>query len=133
MDDAGQSYAVGIVRMSHVIVRYSIAIGFLVHALAASGAEPTLTAEQQHGKALFEATCNYCHNARGWATERLKVRNGEDRAVLAERSDLDPAYIRTVVRNGLVSMPAYTPTDLDEAQIRAIAAYLARPQPRSRN
>ena len=115
------------------IARYSMAMSLLGYGLAGWATEPALTAEQQQGKALFEATCNYCHNARGWATERLKARNGEDRAVLVERTDLDPTYIRTVVRNGLVSMPAYTPTDLNEAQIRAIAAYLARPQPRSRN
>ena len=88
--------------------------------------ELTLTAEQQQGKTLFESTCVYCHNPRGWATERLKSRNGEDRAVLSDRVDLDPAYIRTVVRNGLVSMPAYTPTDLSEAEIKAVAAYLTR-------
>lgn len=97
----------------------------LVTALA-QAAEPALTGEQQQGKALFEATCLYCHNPRGWATERLRARLGEDRAVLAERNDLGRQYIRTVVRNGLMTMPAYTPTELDEAQIKAIAAYLTR-------
>ena len=91
----------------------------------ASAAEP-LTPEQQQGKALYEATCNYCHNARGFATERLRTRLQEDRSILVDRTDLDPAYIRTIVRNGLASMPAYTPTDLNETQIRAIAAYLTR-------
>ncbi len=85
-----------------------------------------LTPKQQEGKALFEATCVYCHNPRGWGTERLKTRLPEDRAVLAERTDLDPAYIRAVVRNGLISMPAYTPTDLSDEQIEAVAAYLTR-------
>lgn len=103
-------------------------------AVSASAAEPvSLTAEQQQGKLLFEATCLYCHNPRGWATERLKTRLSEDRAVLAERTDLDPAYIRAVVRNGLISMPAYTPTDLSEAQIKAIAAYLTRKRKRIEN
>jgi mono/diheme cytochrome c family protein len=86
----------------------------------------SVNSQQQQGKALFEATCVYCHNARGFATERLRSRLSEDRAVLTERTDLDPAYIRTIVRNGLASMPAYTPTDLDESQIKAIAAYLTR-------
>lgn len=95
--------------------------GVAVHADAAE-----LNAEQQQGKTLYEATCNYCHNARGFATERLRTRLPEDRSILVDRTDLDPTYIRTIVRNGLASMPAYTPTDLNEAQIKAIAAYLTR-------
>lgn len=85
-----------------------------------------LNAKQEEGKALYEATCIYCHNARGFATERLRTRLPEDRSVLTERTDFDPAYIRTIVRNGLASMPAYTPTDLNESQIEAIAEYLNR-------
>ena len=54
------------------------------------------------------------------------MRVPEERSVIAERNDLDPTYIRTIVRNGLASMPAYTPTDLNERQIEAIAAYLTR-------
>ena len=116
--------------MRAVIV--AMALSFATMVVGAAESE-SLNPQQQQGKALFEATCAYCHNARGFATERLRTRLPEDRSVLTERTDLDPAYIRTIVRNGLASMPAYTPTDLNEAQIRAIAAYLARPQPRSRN
>ena len=105
------------------IVLVLLALGTTIVAAAET---ESLTAKQQEGRALFEATCIYCHNARGFATERLRTRLPEDRSVLTERTDLDPAYIRTVVRNGLASMPAYTPTDLNEAQIQAIAAYLTR-------
>lgn len=96
--------------------------------LLASGAsaETPLTARQQDGKKLFEATCNYCHNPKGWATERLRTRLDESRVLIAERSDLNRDYIRFVVRNGLVNMPAYTPTDLNEAQIQSISDYLTR-------
>lgn len=104
------------------------ALALIMFAATLAGAAETvpLSAKQQEGKALYEATCIYCHNARGFATERLRTRLPEDRSVLTERTDLDPAYIRTIVRNGLASMPAYTPTDLNEAQIQAIAAYLTR-------
>jgi mono/diheme cytochrome c family protein len=105
-----------------------ILLGCTATLAAAAELEP-LNPQQQQGKALFEATCNYCHNARGFATERLRTRLPEERSIIAERTDLDPAYVRTIVRNGLASMPAYTPTDLDEAQIKAIAAYLTRARP----
>jgi mono/diheme cytochrome c family protein len=107
-------------------MRRMLAFLFIVATVAGAAEKESLNAQQQQGKVLFEATCVYCHNPRGFGTERLKTRLPEDRSVLTERRDLDPAYIRTVVRNGLASMPAYTPTDLDEAQIKAIAAYLTR-------
>lgn len=98
----------------------------LVSATSFAAEEGSLDAQQQRGKQLFDATCVYCHNPRGFATERLRTRLSEDRVVLSERIDLDPAFIRTIVRNGLASMPAYTPTDLSEAQIADVAAYLTR-------
>jgi len=102
-------------------------ISLVVAGGSATAAEPAaLTADQLQGKRLFEATCLYCHNPRGWGTEKLRTRLPEERAVLTDRTDLNAAYIRTIVRNGLVNMPAYTPTDLSEAQIKAIAAYLTR-------
>lgn len=103
----------------------ALALSFAAIVVVAAETE-SLTPRQQQGKALFEATCAYCHNARGFATERLRTRLPEDRTVLTERTDLDPTYIRTIVRNGLASMPAYTPTDLNEEQIRAIGEYLTR-------
>ena len=109
--------------MRAVIVAMALSLATIVVAAAET---ESLNSQQQQGKVLFEATCVYCHNARGFATERLRTRLPEDRSVLTERTDLDPAYIRTIVRNGLASMPAYTPTDLNEEEIRAIAAYLTR-------
>jgi mono/diheme cytochrome c family protein len=119
--------------MRQLLTRFAVWLSLTAVPIATQATEDVLTARQAQGKVLFEATCIYCHNPRGWATERLKLRNGAERAVLVERTDLDAAYIRTVVRNGLASMPAYTPTDLSEEEIRAIATYLTRPRGRSGN
>ena len=99
---------------------------------AESSDDVRLSARQQEGKTLFEATCNYCHNPRGWATDALRARVSDARAVLAERNDLDRDYIRAVVRKGLVNMPAYTPTDLNESQLQAVADYLTRKNSQSK-
>jgi mono/diheme cytochrome c family protein len=107
-------------------VCFLLAFGALVAGAAHADESRSLSPLQQEGKALFEATCVYCHNPRGWGTERLKTRLPEERSVLVDRTDLEPVYIRAVVRNGLISMPAYTPTDLSDAQIDAVAAYLTR-------
>ncbi|HYM36574.1 MAG TPA: cytochrome c [Steroidobacteraceae bacterium] len=103
----------------------TIPVTSLLLCISAANAEE-LTTRQQEGKKLFEATCNFCHNPRGWAADRLRMRLDESRVVIAERTDLDRDYIRFVVRNGLVNMPAYTPTDLSDIQIQLVADYLTR-------
>jgi hypothetical protein len=57
---------------------------------------------------------------------RLTEVRGADKAVLAERADLDPAYIRLVVRQGLVEMPPWRKTELDDAALQQIVVYLTR-------
>lgn len=99
-------------------------------AAAADGKDPgALSARQQQGMLLYEKTCAYCHESGGMGTRALATRLGDGRALLRERSDLSAPYIRHVVRRGLNNMPAYTPTDLTEVQIAAIASYLTRHQP----
>jgi len=101
--------------------------------LAAAGeGDAALTARQLEGQRLYQATCHYCHAPGGWGARNLARRLGAGRAVLLERTDLDALYIRTVVRRGLNSMPAYTPTDLTERQVATIADYLTRDNPAMR-
>ena len=82
------------------------------------------------GKALFDRHCSFCHAAGpGHAgTMRLTEARGAAKALLEERTDLDPAYIRLVVRQGLVEMPPWRKVELDDAALQQIAAYLARPR-----
>jgi mono/diheme cytochrome c family protein len=80
------------------------------------------------GAALFTARCGYCHLAGGTGTMMLERRLGKGHALLAERSDLQASYVRTVVRNGLNSMPALTRVEVPDEQLDAIADYLAKPK-----
>ena len=86
-------------------------------------------ADTAPGKVLFEQHCAVCHAAgAGHAgTMRLTQARGAAQAVLEERTDLDPAYIRIVVRQGLVEMPPWRPTEIDDAALSQITAYLTRP------
>ncbi len=93
----------------------------LPSASSASAAEPAT------GKLLFERHCAQCH-APGFGhpgTMQLERVRGKASAVLEERKDLLPAYITAVVRNGLVEMPPYRPTEIDDAALNAIVNYLA--------
>lgn len=79
------------------------------------------------GKA-FRAKCGFCHLERGTGTIMLGWRLGADRALLEKRTDLDAAYVRTIVRTGLKSMPALTRIEVTDAELAAIASYLASPK-----
>jgi hypothetical protein len=52
---------------------------------------------------------------------------GKDKAVLEERTDLRPDYIRHVVRAGIGSMPPHNRVELPDSELDSIAEYLTRP------
>jgi mono/diheme cytochrome c family protein len=83
------------------------------------------------GKALFTQRCSLCHQAEGGGTWMLGRRLGADKALLESRTDLQPAYIRLVVRAGIASMPRFTRVDVSDAELDAIAAYLAKRESKS--
>ena len=112
-----------------MIRRYGLALLALAMAGAAQAqpiatAPPPRSADAVRGKALFERTCAYCHRQRGFGSEAMARRLGPPKALLEQRADLREAYIRYVVHHGLGNMPAYTPTDLSDAELGSIVAYL---------
>jgi mono/diheme cytochrome c family protein len=80
---------------------------------------------QQDGAGLFQARCGYCHLKGGTGTMMLERRLGKDKALLADRSDLDADYVVMVARNGLNSMPTITRVEVTDAELNRIAAYIA--------
>ena len=98
----------------------AIAIVLVSESRAVRGAEMT-------GKEVFDHYCTYCHGASdGPGTMQLKRTRGADKALLTERTDLAPDYVEYVVRHGLKSMPPFVPSDLTEAKLKALVAFLAR-------
>ena len=93
-------------------------------ALAAEVA--SLSAQEQQGKLLYGRTCIYCHGSGLWATNRIAKRLDKDHALLENRTDLSADGIRAVVRSGVGSMPPLRKTELSDADVDAIAAYLTR-------
>jgi mono/diheme cytochrome c family protein len=96
-----------------------ISLGLLGNATAAD-APP--------GKALFDRNCGPCHAAGQDhpGTMRLAQTRGPARAVLEQRTDLDAAYIRLVVWQGLVEMPPWRVSEIDDAALNQIVEYLTR-------
>lgn len=104
-----------------------IPLSFVVSAFAALATTPAHTAEMT-GKEVFDHYCTYCHaSSDGPGTMQLRRTRAKDQALpLTERTDLKPAYVEYVVRNGLRSMPAFVPSDLTEERLRALVAFLAK-------
>jgi mono/diheme cytochrome c family protein len=84
-------------------------------------------AAEPKGSEVFEHYCSHCHgpgDAPG--TVQLSRTRGKDKGLLTERKDLAPGYIEYIVRHGLKSMPPFAPSDLDEARLKALVAFLMK-------
>ena len=83
-------------------------------------------ADEQQGKRVFDHICIYCHGPGVWGTNRLAKRYDKDHALLESRTDLSVQAIRTIVRVGVGSMPPMRRTEISDADLDAVAAYLTR-------
>jgi mono/diheme cytochrome c family protein len=90
---------------------------------------------EKNGKAVFDKWCAPCHGGialRGGrgalpGTAALTVKyKGKIPAVLTERTDLAPGFIKTVVRHGLFGMPITRKTEVNDAELEDVVAYLTR-------
>ena len=81
------------------------------------------------GYLAFQRACAVCHGS-GPAkpgTRALRAKYaGKLPPLLEQRTDLQPEYVRYIVRHGVSVMPPFRKTELSDADLDAIAAYLAR-------
>lgn len=82
-------------------------------------------------RAVFEHSCGYCHLAGGMGTnlltkQMMMMKRPPSDGLLTNRRDLTADYVKAVVRGGKGAMPAQTRVDLTDAELNAVAAYLAQ-------
>lgn len=100
-------------------------MAFVVSALVVL-ATPARAADMT-GKEVFDHYCTYCHgSSEGPGTMQLRRTRGKEQALLTERTNLSRDYIEYVVRHGLKSMPPFAPSDLTDARLKVLAAFLAK-------
>lgn len=75
------------------------------------------------GEALYVEHCASCHAANGMGTGLLGRR--VQPALLEARDNLPAAYVIQAVRRGIGNMPAIPRGEIGDADLQAIAAYLA--------
>jgi mono/diheme cytochrome c family protein len=104
---------------------FAVLIAFCASLVPVAHAETPTTATTD-GRALFRSKCGVCHLQGGTGTFMLSRRLGEANALLEERTNLEAAYVKHVVRKGIMSMPRLTRAEVSDAELQAIADYLAR-------
>lgn len=108
--------------MRPVVAMAAAAAACLVVSSAAAAAEPAT------GEAVYKRWCVHCHAAgRGNpGTDSLQVKyKGNPPAVLLERTDLTADAIKVFVRQGALSMPPFRKTEITDAELAALAAWMA--------
>ena len=78
------------------------------------------------GKALFELYCIGCHGAGPGnpGTQRLEERLSADQAPLLGRDNLQPDYVKLVVREGFKLMPPFRPSEITDEQLDLMTDYI---------
>ena len=99
--------------------RLLIAIALTLSASAAAAQAP-------EGRALFHEKCAMCHGPGGMGTGLLARR--VQPAELEKRTNLTADYVFQYARRGFGNMPPITPSEANDAQLRAIGQYLAGPK-----
>ena len=90
------------------------------------------------GKAVYDRWCIDCHGeGRGFNGEGLTGTvalaakyEGRLPAVLHQRTDLTPAFVALYVRRGVSVMPFFRKTEITDAELAELAAWLSGRKPR---
>jgi mono/diheme cytochrome c family protein len=104
------------------------AVAFLALLALAGQAFGADEATLQKGEKVFDYWCATCHgpgNLPGTIALQAKYK-GAKPALLSERTDLIPPVTKTFVRKGVSIMPFFRKTEISDADLDALAAYIAR-------
>ena len=81
------------------------------------------------GRAVFTKWCQPCHGdgpGKPGTAALQALYKGAKPALLEQRTDLAPEITKTFVRHGVSVMPFFRKTEISDAELDALAAYLAK-------
>lgn len=112
----------------------ALAIGLIALAPPAlaqkSGKGTPSPVQLANGKHVFEKWCAACHDANPRLAGTLALQTkyaGEIPAALEARTDLTPEIVATFVRNGVAWMAPFRKTEISDAELADLGAYLTKP------
>jgi mono/diheme cytochrome c family protein len=112
--------------MSKLAIVALAALGIAGVAMAQGMPKPTTIVDRPNatgGEKLYVEHCAMCHGPNGMGTGLLARR--VQPALLEQRSNLAAAYVIMAARRGIGNMPAIPRGEVGDADLKAIADYLA--------
>jgi mono/diheme cytochrome c family protein len=98
-----------------------MALLLLIAGAAAAQDQPST----ERGRAVYQKWCTPCHGTGlGRPGTTAAAAHGVKPAVLEQRQDLTAKTIETAVRKGVNFMPRFRKTEITDADLAAIVAYL---------
>jgi mono/diheme cytochrome c family protein len=117
----------------------TLAAGVLLALCASASLGQPPQGNGPRGKEVYDYWCLPCHGPGlglpgfnelpGTQQLRIKYRDTQISPLLEERTDLVPAFVKTIVRQGVSFMPQFRKTEISDTDLDALAAYLARNSP----
>jgi mono/diheme cytochrome c family protein len=129
--------------MMRAVVLPGIVVAIACAGIAVQAQDTAASApEIERGKAVYDKWCGHCHGPGlglpgfgalpGTQQLGIKYQGSDTPAVLDERTDLAPEFIAVIVRQGISFMPQFRKTEVSDADLEALSAYLTRDNPESR-
>ena len=109
----------------------------IVGALASLALAPVLVSAQEsdaleghiaRGSEVYQQWCESCHGTGHGRSGTIALQakyQGSIPALLVERTDLAPELTKSFVRSGIFAMPFFRKTEITDADLDALAAFLA--------
>jgi (+)-pinoresinol hydroxylase len=102
---------------------------------AVAAGTPALAADAEHGHAVFLKWCAPCHGPgignngapmKPGAYALFAKYNNTLSPLIEERTDLQPDFIKVIVRNGITMMPFTRKTEISDRDLDDLVAWLTR-------
>ena len=90
---------------------------------------PAVRAAERMGQEVYDKWCGFCHDAGPMKAGTIGLQEkykGAKPAVLLERNDLTPDFVKYVARHGLNYMPRFRKTEISDGELNELADYVAR-------
>ena len=120
-------------------ITMAVGVAFMLHASLGVAQPPVGNAPLDRGKQVYDYWCLPCHGEGlglpgfaelpGTQQLRIKYRDVAISPLLTERTDLVPDFVKAIVRQGVSFMPQFRKTEISDADLDALATYLARNNP----
>jgi (+)-pinoresinol hydroxylase len=107
----------------------STALIVCAFAFAGCGLATAADAPAGTGKQVYDKWCAPCHAPGPQYPGTIALAalyKGSKPAALADRTDLTPVVVKQFVRRGVSVMPFFRKTEISDAELDALAAYLSR-------